>query len=117
MNIMFNPPAISIKLIKSELVELWQYLNKCDKEAFSGIHHYKHQLDRELMYKWHLKDIATKVFAKVFAVHHEANNKKVALKLTQIEQHTLSVMFKRVDCNPYMLQLQTRFINGLVKLS
>lgn len=116
MIVSFNPKANNIKLIKSELLELWLYLNRCDMEAFNGIHNYKHVPDRELMYKWHLKEIASKVFAKVMYYNSEPNSKKLFIKVTQIEQHTLSVMFKRVDCTPYMLQLQPRFINGLVKL-
>lgn len=117
MIIIEKQPLIAIKLTKEEITELCIYLQRCDKEGFSGINRYHAHKERERMYKWHLAETFIKVVTKRLAVQHKANNYKTSLKLNEIELHTLSVMFKRVDCSPYMLQLQTRFIKNLVKMN
>lgn len=106
-------PLTPVKLSYDELVELFYYLAKCEKEAFTGIHRYHAHKERERMYQFHLSEVFFKV-AKKYDIHKKS---KITLKLNEIELHTLSVMFKRVDCTAYMLQLQTRFIKNLVKMN
>lgn len=106
-------PLTAIKLNHDELVELFFYLVRCEKEGFSGIHRYHAHKERERMYQFHLSEVFLKV-AKKYDIYKKS---KITLKLNEIELHTLSVMFKRVDCTAYMLQLQTRFIKNLVKMN
>jgi hypothetical protein len=106
---------ITIRLTKEEITELCIYLTRCNREGFSGINRYHAHKERERMYQWHLYEVFIKVVTKHSALYHKANLYKTTLKLNEIELHTLSVMFKRVDCTPFMLQLQTRFIKNLVK--
>ena len=106
---------IPIRLTKEEVTEICLYLQRCDREGFSGINRYHAHKERERMYQWHLHEVFIKVVTKRLAVQHKANLYKTTLKLNEIELHTLSVMFKRVDCTPFMLQLQTRFIKNHVK--
>lgn len=112
-----NPPPIKVKLIKSELNVFFQYLNKSVTDAFTGIHHYHHQKEREFFLKWHLKELIGRVFEKVLSVFHYPDHKNISLSITQAEQQMLSQIFQRVDCCPYMLQMQPRFINQLTRLS
>lgn len=116
MKHLFNPQPLPIRLTKCELTELWQYLCKCDREAFVGVNNYNRFMkDREYMYHWHLKEIANRVLLQLLKHSQALNSKKLSFRVTEIEQKTLSILFNRVDCTPYMLQLQTRFINHLTK--
>jgi hypothetical protein len=113
----FNPKPVEIKLSREEIAELYNYLVKCDAEGFSGINNFKnHARDREFMYHFILKDILFKVFSKSFTLL-TTQNKSFRIKVSQIEQKTLSVMFQRVDCTPFMLTVQEKFINQLQKLN
>lgn len=117
MKTLFNPKPISIKMTVSEISELWNYLDKCRVYGFSGINNYKHHHpEREFMYTWHLSELAGKVLVLKLKYSQDMSTNQVSLKVTLPEQRTMSVMFNRVEATPYMLQLQTRFINKLIPL-
>lgn len=117
MIITYKQPLITIKLTKEEISELCIYLQKCDREGFTGINFFNAHKERERMYKWHLAETFTKVVNKLCKIQLHPRTYKTSIKFNEIELHTLSVMFKRVDCTPFMLQLQTRFIKNLVKMN
>lgn len=117
MIITYKQPLIAIKLTKEEISELCIYLQRCDKEGFAGINNFHNHKERERMYKWHLSETFFKVVNKLCKIQLHHRTYKTSIKLNEIELHTLSVMFKRVDCTPFMLQLQTRFLKNLVKMN
>jgi len=108
---------INIKLTFEELKELAIYLVRCNNEGFAGINRYHAHKERERMYQWHLYEVVLKVVKKQMTLGNVHSSKKTSLNFNEIELHTLSVMFKRVDCTPFMLQLQTRFTKKLFKLN
>lgn len=116
MSFKLNVPGIKVPLVKSDLYELQQYLIDCDNSGFVGPNRYTHAREREYFFKWHLYEFQGKIVNKILALHHEPKNKKVKLTVTEPERYALSAMFQRVDCNPYMLSLQPRFINGLTRI-
>ena len=116
MSFTLNKPGIKIPLLKSDLQLINQYLITCDKAGFIGVNSYNHNKEREYFYKWHLFEFQSRVANKLLSMYHSPNEKKVKLLVTEPEQYALSAMFKRVDCDPYMLTLQTKFINGLTPI-
>jgi len=116
MNPAFNSPPVPLRLHKDELLELWNYTTKCLEYGFIHDNEYiRGQRDREYFYSWHLKEIAHKSFYKLLATRHHPGNKKLSIKLLDPERRTLSIMFNRVPCTPYMLSLQERIIHQLTK--
>lgn len=111
-----NKPGLKVPLIKSDLILINQYLVSCDQSGFVGPNSYNHNKEREYFYKWHLYEFQSRVANKLLALYHHPESKKVNLIVTEPEQYALSAMFKRVDCCPYMLSLQNRFINGLTPI-
>ncbi len=106
-----------IKLTKDELNEVIVYLRSCYRVAFSGIYNFKHMIERERMYQWHLNELFIKVAKKYLSTQHKPAKAKITIKLNEIELHTMSVLFKRVDCSPLMLALQQKFNSKLVKFN
>ena len=114
--IQFNKPPITVKLTKEELNEFWLYLNESDKNGFTGVNNFvRYGGDREEFMQWHVKELATKTLNKLTKLTHEKANKKTTIKINFCEQKTLSMLFKRVGTTPFFLQMQPRFLVGLVK--
>ena len=116
MSFKLNAPGIKVQLVKSDLPIMIQYLIVCDKSGFVGPNRYTHNREREYFFKWHLYEFQSKITNKLWSLQNEPHNKKVNLKVTEPEQYALSAMFQRVDCDPYMLSLQPKFINGLTRI-
>lgn len=116
IEILFNPEPVSIKLTRDDITELWLYLLQCKQKGFTGSNNFNGlstARPREYMYKWHLSEI----MKKVYAIARRSESKKTfTLKVSEVEQRTLSVLFTRVDCSAYMLQLQEKFIKNLKPL-
>ncbi len=116
MSIKLNTPPIAVKMTKQELNEFSIYLKNCSEQGFSGINFFKHQVEREMFMKWHLRELFTRVINKLMKLHHDSHSKKLTFQIYEPEQRTLSHMFKRVDCNPYFLQMQPRFLHELTPI-
>ena len=116
IQILFNSNPIPIKLNREEVAELWKFLLCCHNTGFSGKNDYTvlpHSQFREYSYRFHLKELCNKVF---LLAKKEAGRKNFIIKVSEIEQRTLSIMFNRVECSPYMLQMQEKFIKNLKPL-
>jgi hypothetical protein len=112
---MFNPQPIYIRLTRKELLELSKYLFKCKAKGFvEGNDYYTINKEREFMYQWHLNEISFRIYSK----HYKKviDRKQYSIKVTEIEKKTLLVMFQRVDCSPFMLELQKKLIQKLKTL-
>lgn len=117
MSLELNTPPIKVKLSKSELNEFWLYLLNCDKYGFSGINYFaKLNPEREDFMQWHLRELSSRVINKLMNLRHKPDSATVTIAVYDPEQKTLSRMFQRVDCTPYMLQLQPRFLSELVPI-
>jgi hypothetical protein len=115
--IRLNLPGTKVKTNKTEMQALMNYLNSCSRSGFTGPNNYGTvNYEREYFFKWHLLEFTSKVATKLLKLSHEPGSKKVTLLLSEPEQYALSAMFKRVDCGPYMIALQTKFITGLTPM-
>lgn len=112
-----NLPPEKIKMQKQELQELMIYLNKCSRSGFAGSNYYGTvNREREYFFRWHLFEFTCRVANKLLALSRDKGSKQVTITVYEPEQYALSAMFKRVDTNPYMLSLQSKFINGLTPM-
>lgn len=112
----FNPNPYPLKLDKNELLYLWEYLTECMDKGFVQSNDYaRWSHEREYFYAWHLKEVCHKVFYKLLSMAHDHGSKRVTIKLQDPERKTLSIMFNRVPCDPYLLNLQERIIHQLIK--
>jgi len=115
--IRLNAPGTRVKTTKEEMQELMKYLNHCSRSGFTGPNFYGTvNREREYFFKWHLLEFTSKVATKLLKMTYDPGTKKATLTVNEPEQYALSAMFKRVDCSPYMLSLQTKFINGLTPI-
>lgn len=112
MNLPVNNEPLTVKLTSEELNEFITYLIKCYNNNFildyttSSI---------EKIYTYHLIELINKTVQKRIKLYYKPFNTVVKLKINDIEQHLCSVLFKRYECSPFLLQLQPRFINKLIK--
>lgn len=114
IKLMFNPKPIHIRLTKKEISELQQYVYRCNIEGFVGINNYQRfNPEREYMYRWHLNDFCFKISKKRFS--DLTKLQYVTIAITEIEKRTLYAMFNRVDCGPFMLELQKKLIKKLTR--
>lgn len=114
---LFNPPPVKIPMTKEEMQYFFHYLSKCYDIGFTGIHDYKFKADREYFIKYHLKELANKIFNKLMKLHFAIGTKKISISVSEAERYSLMFLFKRVDCDPYILSIQQRFINQLTPIA
>lgn len=108
----FNKPAMRIRMTKEELQEFFKYLVKCDQEL--KFRNYGVFQEREIFMRWHFYEVGTKIFNKLGKLYYEPLSKKTSIVINFPEQKTLSFIFQRVECDPFVLQMQPRFIHNLV---
>jgi len=113
MNLPYNQPPINVKLSSEELNEFISYLIKCYDSIINDDTSPKNIL---LIYRYHLIELINKTVQKRIKVYSQPFKAAIKIKINEIEQHLISVLFKRYECSPFLLQMQPRFINGLVKL-
>lgn len=121
MNSPFNPNPVNIKLTHSELLELYKYLNECNIKGFVNTNNYTRiNPQREYYIRFNLKEIAYKVYMNIMKIASKnptfSNVKPIKLVLTQQEQHTLSILFKRVECSAIVTSIQQSLLINLTKM-
>ena len=117
MKLLQKQKELAVKVTLNELITLMSFLSDCHTIAFSGPNnYYPVAKEREYYYRWHLTAFAWRVIRLCIVNTGKETTTMVRLKVSEAEQRMLSAMFKRVDCSPYMLQLQERFIKNLLPL-
>jgi hypothetical protein len=113
MNLPYNQPPINVKLSSEELNEFISYLIKCYEMLLED---HTSNTNILLVYKYHLIELINKTVQKRIKIYNQPLKAAIKIKINEIEQHLVSILFKRYECSPFLLQMQPRFINGLVKL-
>lgn len=121
MKFPFNPNPIAIKLTSIEVIELYQYLNVCNIKGFTHTNNFNRiQPMREYFLRFNLKEIAYKIYIQILkkSTNNIPQNKPITIKilLTQQEQHTLSIMFRRVECSPLVTAIQSKLLINLTNI-
>ena len=111
----FNTKEIRIKLNDLQVQTLYNYVSKCIEIGFVSHNDFHHVAkEREFFYKWFLKDLLKQLFTKGFKIIATQQKNHVVI-LNEAHQRTLSIMFNRVECEPYMLTLQPLLLKNLLK--
>jgi hypothetical protein len=110
MALLLRTPDKKLQLTKEELQYLVAYLDKSKSVGFVGVNFYKHQRDREELYKFSLLTLCEKLMTKLFNNAHSIQEKKISFPINFAEEKTLIVMFNRVDCGSYLLALQAKIL-------
>jgi len=113
MNLPYNQPPINVKLSNEELNEFISYLIKCYEMLLEDNTSTTNIL---LVYKYHLIELINKTVQKRIKAYNQPLKAAIKIKVNEIEQHLVSILFSRYECSPFLLQMQPRFINGLIKL-
>ena len=112
---LFNTKEVRIKLNALQIETLYNYVSKCIDTGFVLHNDYQRvSKDREFFYKWFLKDLLHQLFNKATKIVSRPQLNYIIV-INEAHQRTLSVMFNRVDCEPYMLTLQTLLLKNLIK--
>lgn len=117
MSLILRTPDKKLQLTKEELQYLVAYLDKSKSVGFIGVNFYKHQRDREELYKFSLLTLSEKCLTKLFNNHHSIGEKKISFPINFAEEKTLITMFNRVDCGSYLLALQSKILLKLRPLN
>lgn len=114
MKLPINIPPLNVKLTYEELNEFISYIIKSYEELIIN----EETADNlTIIYRYHLIELINKTVQKRIKHYYEPYKKNITIKVNEVEQHLLSILFKRYECTPFMLQIQPRFINKLTKLS
>ena len=117
MALLLRSPDKKLQVTKEELQYLVAYLDRSKTIGFIGVNFYKHQSDREELYKFSLLTLSEKLLTKLFKNSHSIQEKKISFPINFAEEKTLIVMFNRVDCDSYLLALQSKILLRLRPLN
>lgn len=72
----------------------------------------------DLMKNYHFKEFYFKLYKQVMKANiSPGNNKKVTVKINEIERYVISIILNNFDLNPVLTCVESNIINGLVKLN
>ncbi len=107
-----------IKHTPDEFIAMVHYLDKCKKVGFHGPNNYfQMNPHREYFMQIALNKICSKYLKKMTAAQITGPKKHLSVMLDLIELHTMSILFLRVDTDPYTIALQSQFCTGLEKIN
>jgi hypothetical protein len=113
MGLLLRQPDKKLQLTKLEIQYLVAYLDKSKSVGFIGVNFYKCQRDREELYQFSLLTLCEKLMTKLFNNAHSITEKKISFPINFAEEKTLLAMFQRVDCDSYLLAMQSKILLSL----